>query len=328
LDQYNYSLLSRLWLSEPDEATLTKALALPGMASIAATADELSVAYTDLFLLNVYPYASVFLNSNGEMNGVRSRELQALYLSFGYQPEDLYKVGAPDHIGLSLGLLAHIPQAMRSAVLSRYILDWVPVLCLAVERQPAVHPFYRALAVHTRQELFLDYVGKDRTEETHLPFQPSMLEDWIELPMVNEGEERQVNPVSVFQPSTSDDWIDLPLAHVVQRLLSPDRSGVFLSRNQLGHWARRLEVPLAFGERNRLGISLFEAAGLVERVFELFEWILMEVRAWDASYIAWAEEYPAWLCFAGEWRERTTATIRFLEEAHETLNIRPKIVSE
>lgn len=308
MDQAQFSLLSRLWLKEAGQETLAEMDTLPSLGQHAAGEKELAIAYTEAFLLNVYPYASVFLDLDGEMNGLRSRELAALYQQFGYQPAFLYEAGAPDHLGLVLGLLAHIPHSQRASVLSKFVLDWAPVLCLSIERQPSVHPFYRALAACTRQALFQACTAEDLTSQPP-PFSPPALADaghpqdgghpedgWIELPLAGPDEE-------------------LSLSQVIHYLLCPSRSGMFLSRSQLGKWAQRIGVPLAFGERYRLGISLFEAAGLAERVPELLDWLLVEVEAWDAAYAGWTEQYPVWTLFAGEWRERLAATRNLLEKA-------------
>ena len=310
MDQRRFSLLSRLWLKEVDEATLAELEALPDLAGQVTSSKELAISYTEAFLLNVYPYASVFLDLNGEMNGLRSRELSALYVQSGYQPESLYEAGAPDHMGLVLGLLAHLPGSIHASVLSKYVLDWAPVLCLSIERQPSVHPFYRALAASTRRVLFQAFEGEDLAAQPPSASQRLLadsghVEDgWIELPLAEPGEE-------------------LSLSQVIHYLLCPARSGIFLSRAQLGQLASRMGVPQAFGERYRLGISLFEAAGMVDQVPELLEQLLSELGAWDAAYVAWAEEFPVWGLFAGEWRERIATARILLEKARFSLQTTP-----
>lgn len=302
MDQTRFSLLSRLWMREADETTLAEVKALPCLSDQDASPQELAVAYTETFLLNVYPYASVYLDLNGEMNGLRSSELSALYMQSGYRPEHLYEAGAPDHIGLVLGLLAHLPRSQHASVLSKYVLDWAPVLCFSIERQPSVHPFYRALAACTRRELFQAFEGKALAAQSPSVSQRQLTvtghadDEWIELPLVETDEE----------PS---------LSQVIHYLLCPARSGMFLSRAQLGQWARELGVPLAFGERYRLAASLFEAAGLVEAVPQLLDRLLLEIDAWDSAYGAWAQEFPVWSLFAGEWRERIAAARNLLEKA-------------
>lgn len=304
--QRRFSLLSRLWLKEADTVTLAEMEAFPDLNKQVTSLNELAVAYTDTFLLNVYPYASVFLDMNAEMNGLRSRELSALYSQSGYQPDSISEAGAPDHIGLVLGLLAQIPGSLHASVLSKYVLDWAPVLCFSVERQPGIHPFYRALASCTRRELFSAWKGEDISAQgpalSHhsLPVSGKLEDDWSELP----------------QSGLVD---ELTLSQIIHYLICPARCGIFLSRTRMGQWARGLGVPLAFGERYRLGISLFEAAGMVDQAPQLIEWLQLELGAWDAAYLAWCEEYPVWKLFAGEWRERIATAHNFLEKARFSL---------
>ena len=302
MDQDRFSLLSRLWLKEADDATLVEVEKLPCLADQAASSEALAAAYADIFLLNVYPYASVFLDPNGEMNGLRSRELSALFQQFGYQPVALFEVGAPDHIGLALGFLAQLEQTQRGRVLGEYILDWAPVLCFAIERQSNVHPFYRKLAACTRQELFQAFESSELAAQRAIVSQRTFTEkcliddEAIELTLVESEEE-------------------LSLSQVIQTLLTPARSGIFLSRAQLGRWALKLGIPLAFGERYRLGLSLFEAAGIAEAIPQLFDLLLVELGAWDSAYKTWTEQFPAWKLIGGKWRRRIASTQNFLEKA-------------
>src|SRR5712692_6060009 len=80
------SLLSRLWLSEPDAALLREAVAA-GFPQ--ASIEDLALAYADLFLLNVYPYGSVYLDSSGELNGAPAAWAEQQYAAAGYSSPDL-----------------------------------------------------------------------------------------------------------------------------------------------------------------------------------------------------------------------------------------------
>jgi TorA maturation chaperone TorD len=139
-----HPLLSHLWLHEPDADAITHAVAELGLPP--ATTDELASAYADVFLLNVYPYGTAFTDPSGELNGPAAQQIAALYEAHGYQPPELNAVGAPDHVGLCLGFLGELGE-LEIRELS---LDWIAVCCLAVERESAAPPFYRALASTTR----------------------------------------------------------------------------------------------------------------------------------------------------------------------------------
>jgi TorA maturation chaperone TorD len=324
---FTFSLLSALWLREPDARTLSLSRQIPALATFCAGLGELAVAYTDLFLLNVYPYASVFLDPDGEMNGARAQEMRDVYEQHDYAPGALHEVGAPDHIGLMLGLLAQegrdetcgrrpgqgqrpcpskdIPSAipapfgrgLRRAGLP-YLLDWTPVLCLAVEREPAAHSFYRALASETRRVLFAENEPAKLASRARRNgrFAESELE--LEFGAQFSGEETS-------------------LRSIVHRLLCPARSGVFLSRARLGAWARDLGVPLPFGSRFDVGVSLFEAAGVVDGTVRLVDWMMAEIEEWDAGFAAWSE--AGWGDYAVAWRARAASTIQMLAEMKELL---------
>ena len=172
-----FELLSHLWLHEPDADTIARAVdefgqtcevaktsqvfatdtiarAVGELGLPAADPAELALAYADVFLLNVYPYGTAFADPSGELNGPEAQRIAALYETDGYCPPELNSVGAPDHLGLCLGFLAHLEEKRlrRDDFLSGF-LEWAPVCCLAVEREPAAHLFYRALAALTRDVL-------------------------------------------------------------------------------------------------------------------------------------------------------------------------------
>ena len=289
-----FSLLSELWLREPDAAALSRTRQVPTLKPYGAEPGELATAYTELFLLNVYPYASVFLDPDGEMNGARAQEMRGVYEQYGYAPGALQEVGAADHVGLMLGLLAQAGHDGHSIL--PYLLDWTPALCLAVEREPAAHPFYRAMASETRRALL-----EQRTVLNLPPPSPSHSHAAeLELESVEASEE-------------------VSLRAIVHRLLCPARSGVFLSRARLGAWARDLGVPLPFAGRFDVGLSLFEAAGAMGHAPRLVDGLIAELEEWDATYAAWAG--AGWGDDAVAWRARVRSTACMLASMKEALRL-------
>jgi hypothetical protein len=274
--------LSALWLREPEEELIRHAhgaLELP-----LAAQQELAVAYSELFLLNVYPYAGIFLEANGELNGARAQEMAALYEQYAYAPNELRAVGAADHIGLLLGFA----DAVGQDIVLPYLMDWAPVLCLAVERALTTHPFYQALAARTRE--FLLQANRKQGASGAAP---------LGLPFSN----------LQFLFADEEEW---STRGVVRYLLAPARSGIFLTRARLGLWARALGVPVAFGDRVQLGAALLENAGALNQIETVFDWLRAEAEAWDAAYAAWQTQF-AWQ-HAHIWRARTQNTFRLLQE--------------
>lgn len=279
-------LLSYLWLHEPNADSLTRAATEVGLPSVAP--EELAPAYSDVFLLNVYPYGTAFLASNGELNGPEAQWVAMLYEAHGYRPPELSAVGAPDHLGLCLGFLAHLEnQRLEMREFVSGLLAWAPVCCLAVEREPSAHPFYRALAAQTRERLMAAGRG--------VPVTPS-----------------------AFQPLTIGDLLstdeEVRLRDIVHFFLAPTQCGIFLSRSRLGRMAGELGTRLPFGSRFEVAERLFAASGEREQIGLLIQALRAEVEAWAAIYETWSANYPAWRPIAFVWLARTAQAIRRLDE--------------
>src|SRR5437764_12128047 len=129
MDTASLSLLANLWLHEPDERTLALAREAFALPTVGRTL-ELATAYTDLFLLNVYPYGTAYTDAWGELNTPEARSIQAKFEMHGYRPSELLETGAPDHLGLCLGFLTYLlsldsPEAQREAMnFTRQLQHW------------------------------------------------------------------------------------------------------------------------------------------------------------------------------------------------------------
>jgi len=310
-----FELLSRLWLHEPDGAGLARAVSELGLPS--ADPAELALAYADVFLLNVYPYGTAFADPAGELNGPEAQQIAALYEAHGYCPAELKEVGAPDHLGLCLGFWAYFSSGQASGGSeapsaqgpgSRHdsfladLLNWAPLCCLAVEREPSVHAFYRALAARTREALLTELqisnfevqVPNCQSLTHEPPFHPSSL--------------------SLHPPEE-----EIGLRDVVRFLLTPAQCGLFLSRSRLGQIAVALGLHLPFGSRFDVAEMLFMSAGEEGKVEPLLAQLETELDAWAQAYRGWGEEYPAWRPSAGIWLARTEATRGLLAEMRQAV---------
>jgi len=287
-------LLSRFWLHEPDPETLALAHEVPSLALHIGDARELSTAYTELFLLNVYPYGTAFTDPSGELNGPSAWRTARRYETHGYSPPELSEAGAPDHVGLCLGFLSHLTARELSDIeFSCWLLDWVPVCCLAVEREPSAHPFYRALAARTREGLMED-----------IP---------VRLPL-----DRENVPAGEVEE-------EVHLSDVIRFLLAPARSGFFLSRSRLGRLARSAGLRLSFASRFEVAQTLFASAGESGDVEAVLESLAAEVAEWKNAYRAWTAESPAWTPYATRWLCRIGETERKLGEMREILENPPEL---
>jgi TorA maturation chaperone TorD len=270
-------LAARLWLSEPDEESLERAR----QSGIAANAspEDLAGAYTALFVLNVYPYGSVFTDPSAGLNGGDSLVWARRLEESDFRPLELSSVGAPDHFGLCLKYVHFLEtRGADSAAALAGLLSWGPVCTLAAERDPMAHQFYRRLARSTREAL-LERAAPGAAAAPALDAREGALE--------GSGEDGE-----------------LRLADIVAYFLAPGRSGFFLSRSTLARMGRRVSLPLPFGGRFETARGLFEAAGVSGRVEALLDQIRGQIDAWEREYRAIAEACPAWAVWAEAWSAR------------------------
>lgn len=282
------SLLSRLWLREPDASALAECRQFVSLAPHITDPAELASAYTDLFLLNVYPYGTVFTDPSGELNASGAWSAAERFEARGFRPRELSEAGAPDHMGLLLGFLDHLSgDSRKEPELFADFAQWGPLCCFAVEREASAHPFYRALASATRGHL-MDLAAPLRDSSEELPIAPGFEEE-------------------------------IALSDIVRFLLAPARSGLFLSRAKLGRLAKALGMRLSFASRFEVAQLLFGTAGETGRVEELLEAISVEASKWEAAYREWARQAPSWAPCASRWLERIAATRLLLQEMRQTL---------
>ena len=294
-----FALLAQLWLREPDAAGVARAKAR-GVAAAPGDADpaQLAIAYTDLFILNVYPYGTVYTDAWGEINTPAARRTAALYELHGFQSPELKAVGAPDHLGLCLAFLGEMLSAPGAARIAgeRFLGElafWAPVCCLAAERDPTAHEFYRAVARSTREALLSELCLTPVEGE-----QPGA---------ANRGG-ADSGPFGADTQAADE----VRLRDIVRFLLAPSRCGMFLSRSRLGMIARGLGLRLPFGSRFEVAEWLFSSAGQNEMAPALITSLRVEADAAEKCFTDWAERWPAWRPAALYWKECTNNTKRML----------------
>jgi TorA maturation chaperone TorD len=278
-------LLSSLWLTEPDAAPITRAVEL---GFPLAPAGDLAAAYTDLFLLNLPPYGTVFTDPLAELNGPAAGLWASRYAAYGYQPSALADAAAPDHLGLILGFLDHLEgQGAHAASAAAHTvaeaLAWAPALCIAVQQEPAAHAFYQALAGHTLAALL------DRFNA----LAPDLPDPLPTLPPPDPG-------------PLPDPEGELRLRDLARFFLAPARCGLFLSRTRLGRLARDLGLPLPFGPRLDLAEALLQAAGANDQLPALLAALDDLSARHAAAHAALSTAHPLYAPLAHPWLARLT----------------------
>lgn len=220
-------------LCEPPDAEhahLAAALDLPGPPS--------PEDYVDVFLLQVYPYASVYLGNGGMMGGEARDRVAGFWRALGLVPPT-----EPDHLSALLGLYAALVDAeeqepdiarallrrsSRAALLWEHLLSWCP-------------PYLdKVMAIATPQyRVWADLLARTLVEEARLvgaqTSLPLALREAESLPEPTDG---------------SRDW--------VAALLAPVRSGFIVTRADLARCARALDLGLRMGERAYILRALLE----------------------------------------------------------------------
>jgi TorA maturation chaperone TorD len=295
------SLLSRLWLAEPGEEELAAARNIEGFAQACGEKGELARHWTDLFLLNVYPYGTVFSDASAELNGELAQKTAGLFRDRGYAPPELSTTGAPDHLGLCLGFLDYCGKNGFSEPAFRgWLRNWIPVCCAAVEREPWGHPFYRALARETAQRLLAEPAADSRPGA-----------------FVADGH--------AFERSEPGPEEELGLRELLQFFLAPARCGFFLSRARLGEIARGAGLCVPFGSRFDVARALFAAAGESGRVPAVLSALEEEIAGWRNGYERLAAEHSLWEEAKGRWTDRLAGARRRLEGMRELLDSPPEV---
>jgi TorA maturation chaperone TorD len=213
-------------LAEPPEEghrAIAEAIGLPATPTPAE--------YSDLFLFQLYPYASVHLGPEGMLGGEALGRIAGYWVALGYEAP-----AEPDHLAALLGLHASLAERAaelggaeralideaRGALMNEHVSPWVfPFLDRARELAP---PTYRAWAelLHDvlRREIEERRAAQELALSAHLRLAP---------PLVDPREEG------------ADAFL--------QALLAPVRSGIIVTRADLARISADADLALRAGER-------------------------------------------------------------------------------
>lgn len=305
---YTYSLCSRLFLHgltpeiRPAVAVISQ-LAATCRADVGP--DQAAADHQTLLGFALFPYQSIFLDPSGLLGGEESARVQHSYTHYGFTP--MTSAEAPDHIGHELACLAFLCAAESDAVedqragivqqvqrlqvdfLQNHLLRWLPPLVLAMQRQQ--QPFYAALA-----ELTLALVDHHLTEMQDRRVPGAVATATFTLPPA---------PTLLEERTTT-------LPDIVDWLLAPPYSGLFLSRDDLGRLARRYQLPRGFGDRALLLTNLLRSAIKYDCFAALITDLHTLVGAEAQAYQRFADEMPASAPWLARWQAQTTATATLL----------------
>jgi TorA maturation chaperone TorD len=231
-----------------------------GAAAIAAALElgELPEAseYTDLFVFQLYPYASVYLGAEGMLGGEAGDRIAGFWRALRQVPP-----AEADHLSVMLALYARLAElerdesdalkregwrVARRAFLWEHLLSWLPAYLSKMKELAS--PFYRRWS-----ELLLAALLAEARSVGH--------QEQLALHL------REAQPLADPREDGTEEFL--------QSLLAPARCGMILVRSDLSRAAQQLELGLRMGERRFVLKALFsqEARGMLE-------WLEAEARAW------------------------------------------------
>ncbi len=295
-------ILGRFWLEEVQPHDLKLISALPELARTLPKADsdtlsDLAVEYQRLLGFNLPPYESVFIDPTAMLMAPATQVVQMLYRQAEWTPPADARAGALDHLGLELLALANWLDEGRTELArrlqTRHLALWVPAFSLALRRL-APHPFYAELSNLTLGLLLgtlpLEPIPSDTDPFPRLPPPQSYQDQGMPSPSTDTHEEMTVG-----------------LRDVVRRLLTPHFAGMYMTRQDIAHISRVLDLPGVMGERSRMLETLFRLAGQYELIPALFDQLTRLLEDAGAAYQTWADEYPVWAPYAHAWRCRVAS---------------------
>ena len=253
-------------------------------------------AYTDLFVFQLYPYASVYLGDEGMLGGEARDRVAGFLAALGHAP-----TREPDHLATMLGAYAALCaseeaasdarvrehfRGARRAFLWEHLLSWLPVYLDKLEH---VAPrFYQRWAGLLRAGL--DSEAESLGAQGLLP---------LHL--------REAHTLADPRTSSSEDFL--------KTLLAPARSGVILVREDLARAARDLQTGVRAGERTFALRSLMgqDAAATLQ-------WLASEADAWESLHTRRREAHGH---VADWWASRANSTAKLLRDLKAEAEARP-----
>jgi hypothetical protein len=218
----------------PEHGPIAAALELPAPAP----ADE----HTAVLGFQLYPYASVYLGTEGMLGGEARDRIAGFWRALGAEPPH-----EPDHLSVLLAGLAALepePRSVRSAFYWEHIASWMPPFVATLRRIGA--PFHVAWA-----ELLSIVLGDVANELGPPAHEPLAL--------------RAAHPLG-GTPGSLDE--------LLATLLAPVRTGFVLVRDDLERAAHELGFGLRAGER-RFALRTL----LAQDPAGVLGWLAVEARA-------------------------------------------------
>ena len=237
--------------AEPPTAEAERVAEALGLQEL-PRADE----YTEAFIFQLYPYASVYLGAEGMIGGEARDRVAGFWRALGQMPP-----AEPDHLSLMLALYARLVELeaeetagsrreswrnARKAFLWEHLLSWVMVY---------LHKF-----IGTASRFYGEW---GRLLLKALMSEAMTVGDQARLPLHLREAPCLIDP----RTGTTEEFL--------QSILTPIRSGLILTHADLLRAARELGLGLRRAERKFILKALF-----AQGANAVFDWLIEEANAW------------------------------------------------
>ncbi|HEX8891020.1 MAG TPA: molecular chaperone TorD family protein [Pyrinomonadaceae bacterium] len=244
--------------------------------------------YTEAFIFQLCPYASVYLGTEGMIGGEARDRVAGFWRALGQMPP-----AEPDHLALMLAFYARLVEleeeatdeqrreswrGARKAFLWEHLLSWLPV-----------------------------YLTKLTGISSHFYAEWGMM---LWRALVSEamtiGDQQQL-PLALREAPGLVDPRNDTMEEFLQSLVTPVRSGMILTRADLVKAASELQLGLRHGERKFILKALFaqDANGV-------FNWLIAETEDWARHHQG--SKGGMFGEIARIWEQKTAAAAALLKE--------------
>lgn len=236
------------------------------------SATDLDALLYEIFSLNVFPYANLYLSTELIAGGPTGLELAERYRDWHFRPTESNLTA--DHFGMQFSALEHqlltAVEHWRHGNTAAYntAQQSIAEFC-QVFLTPALIPFAAALVLRT------DALAKN--------LGTILLNLNSELSQITPPQENTARPAEQVKQPTVDD----SLTELVQFLLTPIASGCWISKRDIRDIASILELPCGFSTREDMLTNLFHAAGSYEQTIKLILAIQEIFRTHQNLYEDW-----------------------------------------
>ncbi|MFL6228761.1 MAG: molecular chaperone [Pyrinomonadaceae bacterium] len=279
-------------IAEPPREEAARVAEALGLGALASPEE-----YTETFVFQLYPYASVYLGPEGMLGGEARDRVAGFWRALELSPP-----AEVDHLAVMLALYARLCEleagakdtraragwhAARKAYLWEHLLSWLPAYLSKLDETGT--PFYRRWGALLSDALAAEASAVGRQESLPLAL-------------------REAPGLSDPRAGSTEDFL--------RSLVAPARGGMVLVRADFSRAARELGAGTRLGERRFMLQTLFE-----QDARATLGWLAAEAARWAGRHERGRETFGG---VARAWAAKAEAAARLLHELEQTTDAKPE----